>query len=170
MEDKHTDKSITIMTEMVMPNDTNPLHNLMGGNLLRWMDVAAGICARRHANAVCVTAAVDNVSFQNPIKLGDAVTLTAKVTRAFNTSMEIHIVVCTENSEATERVQSNEAYFTFVALDRYGKPRKIPQLLIEGEEEKKQYDGAKRRREMRLILSGRMKPDQSIELKELFLK
>ncbi len=168
MEPKHPKDSITIMTEMVMPNDTNPIGNLMGGNLMKWMDVASGICARRHSNHVCVTASVDSVSFTNPIKVGDAVTLIAKVTRAFNTSMEVHIKVHTENRTATEKVESNEAFFTFVALDRYFKPAKVPELIPETEEEKALFDAAKRRRELRLILAGRMEPDESPELKALF--
>ncbi len=161
--------SKTVMTEMVMPNDTNPLHNLMGGNLMRWMDVAGGICARRHAERVCVTASVDTVSFKSPIKLGEIVTIIAKVTRVFTTSLEIHIEVFAEGVASNGRRKSNEAYFTFVSVDEYGNKLKVPQLATETPEEEAQYESAMRRREMRLILAKRMKPEQSTALKALFL-
>ena len=153
---------------MVMPNDTNPLDNLMGGNLLRWMDVAAGICARRHSNCICVTAAVDTVSFVHPVRVGEIVTITAKATRVFNTSMEVHIVAEAEGNDTNNRRISNEAYFTFVGIDPYGNRVALPSLEPETEVEKKHFDAAKRRREMRLILAGRMKPEEAKELKMLF--
>ena len=89
MSSKKVADSFTTFTEIVMPNDTNPMHNLMGGNLLKWMDIACGICGGKHANKIVVTAAVDNVSFSRPIKIGDIVTITAQVTRAFNTSISL---------------------------------------------------------------------------------
>jgi acyl-CoA hydrolase len=115
-----------------------------------------------------VTASVDNVSFENPIKLGDVVTITAKVTRVFNTSLETHIEVWAENLPTQTRYRCNEAYYTFVALDSNGKPKKVNPLQPETEEEVKQYEGAKRRRELRLVLAGRMKASEALELKELF--
>jgi acyl-CoA hydrolase len=93
MKPKKVSESTTTMTEMVMPNDTNPLHNLMGGNLMRWMDIAAGICAGKHCESYVVTASVDHVSFQRPIPSGDVVTLKASVTRAFRTSVEVYVEV-----------------------------------------------------------------------------
>lgn len=160
--------SLTIMTEMVMPNDTNALNNLMGGNLLRWMDVAGGICARRHANATCVTTSVDNVSFKSPIHLGEIVTITAKVSRAFNTSLEVHLTVHAEDNDQHRRRKCNEAYLTFVGLDTHGYKIPVPKFKPTTEEEQKHYDGALRRRELRLILAGKMQPSQSTELKSLF--
>jgi acyl-CoA hydrolase len=115
------------------------------------------------------TASVDNVSFGKSIKLGDVVSLEAKVTRAFNSSMEIHIIVHAENIPTGEKFKSNEAYYTFVALDRNGTPVKVPAVLPETEEEKKRFDGALRRRQLRLILGGKMKPDEATELKALFV-
>lgn len=162
--------SHTIMNELVLPNDTNTLNNLMGGRLLHWMDIVAAIAAQKHSGKTVVTASVDNVSFGKCIKLGDVVTLEAKVSRSFNTSMEIHIVVHAENIPSGERFKSNEAYYTFVALDRNGVPVKVPPIQPETEEESKRYDGALRRRQLRLVLAGKMKPDEATELKALFVE
>ena len=167
---KKPSDSLTVMTQIVMPNDTNPLHNLMGGNLLRWMDIASGIAANKHSASVVVTAAVDNVSFAKSIKLGDIVTIHAKVTRAFNTSMEVFMEVFSTDFLHQHKQKSNEAFFTFVAIDRDGKPKKVPQVIPETDEEQKLFDGAKRRRDMRLILAGKMKPEESSELRSIFLK
>jgi acyl-CoA hydrolase len=166
---KTASQSLTVMTELVLPNDTNTLNNLMGGRLLHWMDIVAAIAAQKHAGKIVVTASVDNVSFGKSIKLGDVVSLEAKVTRAFNSSMEIHIIVHAENIPTGEKFKSNEAYYTFVALDRNGTPVKVPAVLPETEEEKKRFDGALRRRQLRLILGGKMKPDEATELKALFV-
>lgn len=152
-----------------MPNDTNPMNNLMGGNLLKWMDIACGICGGKHANRIVVTAAVDNVSFSRPIKIGDIVTIHAQVTRAFNTSMEIFVEVYKENYKSAERIKCNEAFYTFVAMDDDGRPVEVSELVPETEEEQKKFVGAMRRRELRLILAGRMKPEDAKELKAIFL-
>lgn len=162
--------SFIVMNELVLPNDTNTLNNLMGGRLLHWMDIAAAIAAQKHSNNIVVTASVDNVSFHHPIKLGDVVTLEAKVTRAFNTSVEVRLDVWAENIPSGTRFKSNEAYYTFVALAEDGKTVPVPPVSIETEEEKKLFDGALRRRQLRLILAGRMKPDEATELKALFVK
>ncbi len=166
---KTPSQSYTIMNELVLPNDTNTLNNLMGGRLLHWMDIVAAISGQKHTGKIVVTASVDSVSFGKSIKLGDVVTLEAKVTRAFNTSMEIHISVIAESIPTGEKFKSNEAYYTFVALDRNGSPAKVPELIPETEEEKKRFDGALRRRQLRLILAGKMKPDDATELKALFM-
>lgn len=163
-------ESFTIMNELVLPNDTNTFGNLMGGRLMYWMDIAAGISAGKHCNAPCMTASVDNLSFKNPIKLGNVVHIEAKVSRAFNTSMEVHLKVWGEDSLHQYKYESNEAYFTFVALDPNGKPRIVPQLVPETEEEIQLYEGALRRRQLRLILGGKMKPADASELKALFMK
>lgn len=157
------------MNELVLPNDTNTLNNLMGGRLLHWMDIVAAIAGQKHSGKIVVTASVDSVSFGKSIKLGDVVSLEAKVTRAFHTSMEIHITVYAENIPSGEKFKSNEAYYTFVALDRNGSPVAVPQLKPETEEEQKKYEGALRRRQLRLVLAGKMKPDEATELKALFL-
>ncbi len=161
--------SRTTMTELVMPNDTNPLGNLMGGNLMRWMDIAGGICAARHCGAHAVTASVDNVSFAKPIHLGDVITINASVTRAFNTSVEVYLEVLATSSFGADLERSNHAYMTFVALDsRTSRPKKVPRVVPETEEEQFLYAGAERRREVRLVLAGRLKPEQATGLKALF--
>jgi acyl-CoA hydrolase len=167
LEKKPKDSAIT-MTEIVLPNDTNALGNLRGGKILHWMDIASAIAAGKHSNSVVVTASVDNVSFENPIKLGDVVIITAKVTRAFTTSMETHIEVWAENLPSQTRYKCNEAYYTFVALDSNGRPKKAHTLTPESEEEKKMYASALARRELRLVLAGRLKMNDSKELKKLF--
>ena len=169
MDARKASESVTIMTELVLPNDTNLYGNLMGGRLMYWMDIAAALSAQKHCNAPVVTASVDNISFENPIKLGNVVHIEAKVSRTFNTSMEIHISVWGEDALLQHRYKSNEAYYTFVALDLSGKPSKVPQVAPETEEEKRLYDGALRRRQLRLILGGKMKPGDATELKALFM-
>ena len=165
MEVKKPSESFTAMNELVLPNDTNTFGNLMGGRLMYWMDIAAGIAAGKYCNAPSMTASVDNLSFKNPIKLGNVVHIEAKVCRAFNTSMEIHLKVWGEDLLHQYKYESNEAFFTFVALDPNGKPRQVPSLTPETDEEKLLYDGALRRRQIRLILAGKMKPNDAIELK-----
>ncbi|HMT72640.1 MAG TPA: acyl-CoA thioesterase [Chitinophagaceae bacterium] len=170
METKKSHESLTVMTELVLPNDTNLYENLMGGRLMYWMDIAAALSAQKHCNAPVVTASVDNISFENPIKLGNVVHIEAKVTRAFTSSMEIHMKVWGEDLTHQYKYKSNEAYYTFVALDPNRKPRPVPQLVPETEEEKRLYEGALRRRQLRLILGGKLKPDDATELKALFVK
>jgi acyl-CoA hydrolase len=169
--DKKAAESLVIMTELVLPNDTNTFGNLMGGRLMYWMDIAAALSAMKHCGAPVVTASVDNISFQNPIKLGNVVHIEAKVTRAFNSSMEVHLQVWGEDAIHQFKYKSNEAYFTFVALDPNSKPRPVHQQLIpESAEEQKLYDGALRRRQVRLILGGKLNPEDADELKALFIK
>jgi acyl-CoA hydrolase len=170
MEPKKPADSVTVMTELVLPNDTNVFGNLMGGRLMYWMDIAAALAAHKHCNAPVVTASVDNISFESPIKLGNVVHIEAKITRAFNSSMEIHLKVWGEDLTHQYKYKSNEAYYTFVSLDPNNKPRIVPQLTPETEEEKKLFDGALRRRQLRLILGGKMKPNDATELKALFVK
>lgn len=170
MKDKHPKDSYVIMSELVLPNDTNTLGNLMGGKLMHWMDIAGAIASQKHCNCSVVTASVDNVSFNNPIKLGNILTIEANVVRAFNTSMEVYLKVWGEDLSAQYKYLTNEAYLTFVALDPNGRPRKVPGLVPETEEEKKMYDGALRRRQLRLILGGRMSPKDADELRSLFMQ
>ncbi len=167
---KTAKESFIIMTELVLPNDTNVFGNLMGGRLMYWMDIASALAAGKHCNSPVVTASVDNISFENPIKLGNVVHIEAKVTRAFNSSMEVHIKVWGEDTTQQYRYKSNEAYYTFVALDPNRKPRLVPQLIPETEDEQKLFEGALRRRQLRLILGGKMKPSDAEELKALFVK
>jgi acyl-CoA hydrolase len=165
---KTPSESLVSMTELVLPNDTNTLNNLMGGRLMHWMDIVSAIAAQKHSNRIVVTASVDNISFRHPIRLGNVVTLRAKVTRAFSSSMEVRIDVDAEDVPAGLKFESNSAYFTFVAVDQSGRPIDVPEIETISEEEKALYDGALRRRQLRLILSGRMKPSEAKELKSIF--
>jgi acyl-CoA hydrolase len=168
MKAKKASETIAINTQIVLPNDTNVLGNLMGGKLLHWMDVISAISAQRHCGRVVVTASVNNVAFNNPIKLGDTVTLKAHVSRAFTTSMEVFIDVFKEDYGGTEQIKTNEAIYTFVAVDQLGRPIEVPELIPETDAEKKRFEGALRRRELSLILGGRMKPNDATELRALF--
>ena len=168
MKSQTPSASLTIHTEIVLPNDTNVLGNLMGGRLLHWLDITAAISAHRHCSRIVVTASVNNVSFNQPIKLGDIVTLTSKVSRAFNSSMEVFIEVWVEDNMRNKKVKCNEAIYTFVAVDQLGNPINVPELTPESEEEKERFDGALRRRQLSLILAGKMKPSEATELKKLF--
>lgn len=166
---KYAHESLTVTTELVLPNDTNGLGNLFGGRLLQWMDTTSAIAAHRHCKRVVVTATVNNVSFKEPIKLGTMVTLEAKVSRAFSSSMEVFIDVFVEDPVTGIRRKSNEAIYTFVAIDQNGSPLPVPELIPETEEEKIRFDGALRRKQLALILAGKMKPNDATELKELFM-
>jgi len=165
---KTTKDSRVTMTELVLPNDTNTLNNLMGGKLMHWMDINTAIAAQKHSNRIVVTASADNISFGKPIALGDVVTLSANVTRAFNSSMEVYCEVWAEHIPSGRKFMSNSAYFTFVAVDQSGRPIDVPELVPETPEEQEQYEGALRRRQLRLVLAKRMKPDDATELKSLF--
>lgn len=168
MKTKKAAETFTMMTEIVLPNDTNTLGNLMGGRLLHLMDICSAIAAQRCSNRVVVTASVNNVSFAHPIKLGDIVTLEAKVSRTFSSSMEVYIDVYVEDHRTGKKKHCNNAIYTFVAVDQLGNPISVPELIPETEEEKERYDGALRRRQLSLILAGKMKPSEATELKKLF--
>jgi acyl-CoA hydrolase len=165
---KKPSDSFTIMNELVLPNDTNTLNNLMGGKLLHWMDIVAAIAAQKHSNSIVVTASVDGVSFKEAIQLGDVVTLEAYVTRSFNTSMEVFIEVSGHNIPRGEKYKCNDAYYTFVAIDSRNRPIPVPTLEPETEMQKAKFEGAIRRRQVRLIMAGKMKPDEAAELKAYF--
>ncbi|MBK7682955.1 MAG: acyl-CoA thioesterase [Bacteroidia bacterium] len=169
MKTKTPSDSVAISTEIVLPNDTNTLGNLMGGRLLHWMDITAAISAHRHCGRVVVTAAVNNVAFTHPIKLGDIVTVQAKISRSFNSSMEVFIDVWVEDNFRNKKIKSNEAIYTFVAVDQLGNPIHVPELVPESQEEKDRYAGALRRRQLSLILAGKMKAADATELKALFM-
>ncbi|MBB3697324.1 acyl-CoA thioesterase [Flammeovirga yaeyamensis] len=168
--EKAPKESYVVSTEMVLPNDTNPLNNLMGGHLLHLMDVVAAISAQKHSNRIVVTASVDNVSFKHSPKLGDVITLEAHVTRAFNSSMEVFIRVWSENIPNGTKVETNQAFFTFVAVDQTGRPITVPKIKPETNIEKKLYEEALQRREVRLMMAGRMKPKDATSLHSIFEK
>lgn len=168
MKTKTPQESYAVSTKMVLPNDTNPLGNLFGGQLLAWMDEIAAISAHRHCKRVVVTASINHVAFKIPIRNSEYVTIEAKVSRAFNSSMEIYIDVFVEDHITGEKKKCNEAIYTFVAVDQNGSPIEVPQILPETDLEKQRFEGALRRRQLALILAGKMKPGDATELKALF--
>lgn len=168
MEAKTAESSKTILTDLVLPSETNPLNNLFGGELLARMDRAASISARRHSRRIVVTASVNHVAFNRSIPLGSVVTIEAKVSRAFKSSMEVYIDVWIEDRESGECIKANEAIYTFVAVDETGRPVSVPEITPETKIEKQRFDGALRRKQLSLVLAGKMNPNDATELKALF--
>lgn len=168
MQSRTPSDSRTILTDLVLPSETNPLNNLFGGELLARMDRAASIAARRHSRRIVVTASVNHVAFNKAIPLGSVVTVEAAVSRAFKSSMEIFIDVWVEDRESGKRSKANEAIYTFVAVDETGSPVLVPALDPETELEKARFDAALRRKQLSLVLAGKMKPKDATELKALF--
>ncbi|MEZ4825815.1 MAG: acyl-CoA thioesterase [Bacteroidia bacterium] len=167
MKSKKVSDTYTLKTELVLPNDTNNLGNLMGGTLLHWMDIISAISAQRASNRTVVTVSVDFVEFKESIPLGTIVILEARVTRTFNTSLEVRIDVSCESLQTGQRIVSNTAYYTFVAVDQSGSPIPVRPVVPETEEEKKWYAEAQERRELRLLLAGRIKPQEAVYLSKL---
>lgn len=161
--------TLTTMTDVVLPGETNPLNNLFGGELLARMDRAASISARRFSRRICVTASVNHVAFNKAIPLGSVVTVESKVSRSFRTSMEIYIDVWIEDRVSGNKTKANEAIYTFVAVDETGTPVEVPQIEPQTEEEKQRYDAALRRKQLSLVIAGKMKPEEATELKALFV-
>ena len=169
MQAKHPSESHTVLTDLVLPSETNPLNNLFGGELLARMDRAASIAARRHSRRITVTASVNHVAFNKAIPLGSVVTVEAIVSRSFRTSMEIFIDVWVEDRESGNKTKANEAIYTFVAVDETGQPVEVPGIEPQTELEKSRFDAALRRKQLSLVLAGKMKPADATELKALFL-
>lgn len=169
MKAKRASETLSVTTKVVLPNDTNTLGNLFGGELLAWMDVIASVSAHRHCRRVVVTASVNNVSFNEPISHSAIVTLEAKVSRAFTSSMEVFVDVYVEDQVSGKRRKSNEAIYTFVAVDQNGGPIQVPELIPETDEEKSRFEGALRRKQLSLILAGKMNPSEATELRALFM-
>ncbi|WP_158840412.1 acyl-CoA thioesterase [Polaribacter sp. L3A8] len=168
MEAKTPKESLTILTDLVLPGDTNYLDNLFGGELLARMDRACSIAARRHSRRIVVTASVNHVAFSKAIPVGSVVTIEAKVSRAFNSSMETYVDVWTEDRQSGSRTKVNEGIYTFVAVDETGKPVTIPQIRPETDLEETRFEGALRRKELSLVLAGKLKPSDATALKALF--
>ena len=168
MKAKTPKDSLTVLTDMVLPGETNALNNLFGGELLARMDRACSIAAQRHSKRIVVTASVNHVVFNKAVPVGSVVIVEAKVSRAFTSSMEIYADVWTEDRESGQKTKVNEGIYTFVAVDRTGTPVKVPGIEPETVLEKERYDGALRRKQLSLVLSGKMKPKEAIELKALF--
>jgi acyl-CoA hydrolase len=169
MTPKHPSESLTVLTDLVLPSETNPLNNLFGGELLARMDRAASISAGRHSRRIAVTVSVNHVAFNKAIPLGSVVIIEAKVSRAFKTSMEIYLDVWIEEKKSGERTKSNEAIYTFVAVDETGTPVEVPEIAPQTELEKQRYDAALRRKQLSLLLAGKIKPEEATELKALFV-
>lgn len=168
MEAKHPKDSKTIITDLVLPSETNPIGNMFGGELLARMDRAASIAARRHSRRIVVTASVNHVAFNKMIPLGSVVTVEAKVSRAFNSSMEVFMDVWIEDRENGMRSKANEAIYTFVAVDEMGHTVPVPELIPETTLEKQRFEAALRRKQLSLVLAGKMEPKDATELKALF--
>jgi acyl-CoA hydrolase len=169
MQAKSPEHSKTILTDVVLPGETNALNSLFGGELLARMDRAASISASRHCRHIVVTASVNHVAFSKPIPLGSVVTVEAKVSRAFKTSMEVYIDVWIEDRESGEKTKANEGIYTFVAVDETGKPVEVPEIIPETELEKQRFDAALRRKQLSLLLAGKIKPSEASELRALFV-
>ena len=169
MKPKFPSASRTVMTDMVLPSETNPLNNLFGGELLARMDRAASIAARRHSRRITVTASVNHVAFNRSVPVGSVVTVEATVSRAFNTSMEVFIDVWMEDRFSGEKTKANEAIYTFVAVDDTGKPTEVPPLQPETPLEEERFAAALRRKQLSLVLAGKMKPKDASELRALFM-
>jgi acyl-CoA hydrolase len=168
MMPKKPSDSRTIMTDLVLPSETNQLNNLFGGELLARMDRAASITARRHSRRISVTASVNHVAFNRSVPLGSVVTVEAAISRTFRTSMEVFIDVWIEDRFSGERTKANEAIYTFVAVDDTGVPTEVPPIEPETELEKQRFEAALRRKQLSLVLAGKMKPQEATELKALF--
>lgn len=170
MEARTPGETKAVATDLILPGETNPINNLFGGELLARMDRIASIAARRHSRRVVVTASVNNVAFQRPIPLGSVITLEAKITRAFRTSMEVVIDVWIEDRENGTRTLANDAIYTFVAVNDQGVPVEVPQVKPETEQEKSRYEAALRRKQLSLVLAGKLDPTKATELKSIFFK
>lgn len=168
MTAKTPKESLTILTDVVLPGETNVLNHMFGGELLARMDRAGSIAAGRHARSVVVTASVNHVSFSIPIPAGSVVTVEAKVSRAFKSSMEVYIDVWIEDKNSGNRLKANEASYIFVAVNDQGQPTEIPEITPETPLEIERYQAALRRRQLSLILAGRLAPKDATELKSIF--
>ncbi len=168
MSPKTPKESLTILTDLVLPAETNYLDNLFGGELLARMDRACSISARRHSNRIVVTASVNHVAFNKAVPVGSVVSIEAKVSRAFTSSMEVYVDVWTEDRQSGVKTKVNEGIYTFVAVDETGKPVEIPQIIPETDLEKERFKSALRRKQLSLILAGKMNPSDATEIKALF--
>jgi acyl-CoA hydrolase len=148
------------MTEIILPNDTNTLGNLLGGRLMHFIDLTGAMAAYRHTRTHIVTAAMDHIDFIQPVHVGDLLILKSSVNRAFTTSLEVGVKVWVENTQAASMLHVASAYLVFVAIDEQGRRQKIPQLLPETPNELRRYADALRRREHREAESARRKQER----------
>jgi acyl-CoA hydrolase len=148
------------MAEIVLPNDANPLNALLGGRLMHWIDLAGAMAAHRHSRQWVVTACIDHLDFLVPVRMGDLVILRSSVNRAFRTSMEVGVKVWVENYRSEQNQHVSSAYLTFVAIDGAGKRLPVPPVIPETADEKRRYEDAARRREIRKAESARRKRNE----------
>jgi acyl-CoA hydrolase len=149
---KSSDDSVVEMTELVLPNDANVLGNVLGGRVMHWIDLAAAIATHRHCRSVCVTAAIEGLSFLRPIRIGQLAHLEARLVFTGNTSMVVKVIVQAENMDTGHLEKTSQAYLTFVNLDKAGKPQPVPPLLLRTEAEKAEFQKAKLIKERRLAM------------------
>jgi acyl-CoA hydrolase len=161
-------ESLTVVTDLVLPSETNPLGNMFGGELLARMDRAASISARRHCRRIVTTVSVNHVAFSKMIPLGSVVTIEAKVSRAFKSSMEVVMDIWIEDRESGTRKKSNVGIYTFEAVDESGQPVSVPAIIPESDLEKDRFEAALRRRQLSLVIAGKMDASDATELKALF--
>lgn len=166
MNIKRPSDSITTMTNLVMPNDTNIVGNLFGGKLMEWMDICGALSAARHCKQVAVTASVNNISFKEPIHLGETVSLVARVVRSFNTSMEVYIEVYAENIRKGTKRKSNDAYFTYVAVDENYKTVKVPAIQPLSAEEQELFELSLIRKQLKLLMADKITLKDAPELQK----
>lgn len=148
---KPVSASVTEMTEVVLPNDTNNFGTILGGKVMHLIDIVGAIAARRHSGNLVVTAAVDSLAFLSPIKAGELIILKASVNRAFKTSMEVGVKIFSENTRDGSVKHTASAYLTYVSMDDHGKPTAIPSVIPETADDKRRYDEANLRRNSRLM-------------------
>lgn len=142
------------MTEVVCPNDTNPMGILQGGRLVQWMDIASAVCAQSHAEQVCVTLSIDSVKFRLPAKTGDIITIRATITRSFRSSMEIFVQAWAKKIISQKKYLINEAFFTFVAMDENGATTPVPAVKPTTKEEKLLFSQAEEKRKIRTLTTN----------------
>ena len=157
LKEKSPSESAVVMTEIVLPSDTNAIGSIFGGKVMSWIDVAAAISAGRHARRAVVTASIDALNFLAPIKLGHIVHIRARVNYVSRTSLEVGVRVDSENPLSGEMTHTATAYTTFVALDDHGRPTPVPKILLETPEDHRRHDEAKKRRESRMRLAEEIK-------------
>ena len=170
MEKKTVSQSRIEMHNIVLPAYTNGWGNLMGGQLVYWMDIAAGLSARKHSHENCMTVSIDSLIFKSPVILNDSIKIISQITRCFNSTMEIYLRVYGEKTLNGRVYEANEAFFTFIALNDYSKPIPIEQINPETPEEIELYESAAKRRELRLIKAKKLNPVDSVYYKELTIE
>lgn len=147
---KRWQDSATETVQVVLPNDSNPLGYILGGTVMHMIDITGAIACHRHTNSLALTAGVDSLDFLHPIKVGDMIILKSRVTATFRTSLEVEVEVFSEEITSGDRKLTSHAYLTFVSLDQSGRPKEVPPLLIESDDDRERNRQASTRRAERL--------------------